>query len=87
MAKHNDGGPAYPQHSQSYRMTFPYEGMTLWDAAALAALQGLCGRIDDIKKEKLAEGIVGGRFEVQAAMQIADKFIAERAKRMGAGDD
>ena len=41
----------------------------------------------DIKKEKLAEGIVGGRFEVQAAMQIADKFIAERAKRMGAGDD
>ena len=68
-----DGGPAYP-------VIYPHEnssadgiGMSLRDAAALAALQGLC-------ECKTYDGGTWQRI-AKDSFDAADAFIAERERR------
>ncbi len=58
-----DGGPAFPTHVERY-----FNGMTLRDYFAAAALSGFLGR----------EGSI--REAAEAAYLLADAMLAERAK-------
>ena len=77
MSNEKMGGPAFPTDSehQSGPNTWHYEGMTLWDYYAAAALQGL-----------IATGSHDCTFCVyaNAAARQADAMLAERAKRVKA---
>jgi hypothetical protein len=65
----NDGGPVFPQLQENRVIHVSASGMTLRDAAALAALQGFCAdpSIDTTPKTIAA-----------AAWNMADAFIAAR---------
>jgi hypothetical protein len=75
--KINDGGPAFPGGLASVGDgdSQPYApGMSLRDAAALAALQGFCAFSGSI-------GATFGPTELALrAFEIADAFIAARGK-------
>lgn len=70
---HIPGRPAYPQHPDADSDTDL--GMTIWDAAALAAIPGLCARQDQRGPFRLDQVA----FE---AANIADQFMAERRRRI-----
>lgn len=80
MSKINDGGPAYPLHPGVLPDWKWQAGMSLRDAAALAALQGLIA-----SGTYTNAGPDFGDFIVARAMEVADAFIAARAK--GGADD
>jgi hypothetical protein len=78
--KINDGGPAYPAlEPRDPTLTACSTGMSLHDAAALAALQGFCAFSGSM-------GATFGPTELALrAFEIADAFIATReAKSDGA---
>lgn len=86
----NDGGPAYPQLSIEAGqrdghgdlidpITASKGGMTLRDAVAIAALQGMLSAGKDGKpRGELVEGKPLAQGYVINAFGIADAFIAER---------
>lgn len=71
----NDGGPAFPTESegQTGNSTWRFEGMTLRDYFAAAALQGLIATIP-------GPGCAEWTYYSEAAYKIADAMLAERAK-------
>lgn len=81
--KYDDGGPAFPIWNDS---DFP--GMTLRDAFAMAAMQGMLADRETIlsfaskcRKEMLSPDSA----MATAAYGMADAMIAERNKRRGEG--
>jgi hypothetical protein len=78
MSKTNDGGPAYPC---VFRMMTPQglvemdtePGMSLRDAAALAALQGFCSQTDSSGTWSWLPDMAAAE-----AWRVADAFIAAR---------
>lgn len=78
MTKTNDGGPVYPAHvsAMTPHGLVSYDtapGISLRDAAALAALQGFCSQTD-------ASGMWSWLPDVAVAeaWRVADAFIAAR---------
>lgn len=75
MTKINDGGPAYPiEGDGAFGGRFTRSpGMSLRDAAALAALQGFCAQVD-------SSGAWSWLPDMAAveAWRVADAFIAAR---------
>ena len=75
------GGPAFP--AENARQTGPhdwrYEGMTVWDRYAEAALNGILSSDtgDDYTMELVTNW----------ASEAADNMLRERAKRMQSGND
>lgn len=70
MTRRTDGGPAYPIRATDTHHTWP--GMSLRDAAALAALQGFCANpnvMSDIGYE---------HHLVVRAFAVADAFLDAR---------
>lgn len=65
MSKQDMGGPAFPADNERQ-----YEGMTLWDYYAAAALQRLAD-------PDMAAGLVAYKVGL-----FADAMLAQRAKRM-----
>ena len=76
MNEHDDGGPAYPVKFTG--TADEYSGMSLWDAAALAALTGI------IAQSPTAEPV---ETFVKEACNVADAFIKERRERESGNDD
>lgn len=78
MSRTNDGGPAFPgtiSKPNEKGVYYPehHQGMSLRDAAALAALQGFCAQCDDAGTWSWEpEGAV------KEAWRVADAFIAAR---------
>ena len=84
MSEINDGGPAYPARPREImgggEITAANEGMSLLDAAALAALpQMIAGYVDGLLRP--LEGEATGHAIVRGSFDLAEAFIAERAKR------
>lgn len=69
--KHDGGGCAYPV---TFEKGYVNHGMSMWDAAALATLQGLMA-------DPLGSGIKPSSL-VNIVCDTADLFICERKKRM-----
>lgn len=65
--------PAFPNDAR-IQLGDDYQGMTLRDYFAAAALQGLCATLPDMIDPKPSE-------VVKDAYQFADAMIAERNKR------
>ena len=76
MSDRDMGGPAFP--TENARQTGPndyrYEGMTLWDYYAAAALQGFCAKQGNYSVQD------GTSFEAAAAQATA--MLRERKRRM-----
>jgi hypothetical protein len=78
MTRDTNGGPAYPILKTDTHDTWP--GMSLRDAAALAALQGFCSQTD-------SSGLWSWLPDMAAAevWRMADAFIAARETKEGEG--
>lgn len=77
----NDGGPAFPTDNEQQvgHNTWHYQGMTLRDYFAAAALQGLlaCPRSSYVGGKKLTAYWQYGI----ASYRLADALLAERARK------
>lgn len=73
--KFDDGGPAYPNTIANRPGEHGCEGMSLHDAFAMAAMQGILADPDVYVCEAIARD----------AYRMADAMIAERNKRRGEG--
>ncbi len=73
MTQHDNGGPAYPIRATDTHDTWP--GMSLRDAAALAALQGFCSNPNVASYDGYEYHLVAKAFAV------ADAFLVVRAQR------
>lgn len=76
LARKGDAGnhPAFPITAGNQVHAI---GMSLWDAAALAALSGFCANPTlDTKADALLSNLS------ETAAKTADAFIAERARRL-----
>lgn len=81
--KFDDGGPAYPIWNDS-----EFKGMTLRDAFAMAAMQGMLADRETILRftEECHKEMIGPEVGMAAAAYgMADAMIAERNKRRGEG--
>lgn len=71
MTKINDGGPAFPHSNPNYG------GMSLRDAAALAALPAVINAFDPDMRHV---GETAEQMFARLAFGVADAFIAAREK-------
>lgn len=78
--KPNDGGCAFPRLGEGLNNSLYDEaGMSVRTYIATQALAGILAHVghDRAPIREVAEGIRGGKFEVQAAVRYADALIAE----------
>lgn len=89
MTQRSDGGPAYPIPCQfdvscGPRFESGYGGMSLRDAAALAALKGLCANPGGPfqANDRSGWGLTNCQVEdvIDTALHLADAFIAARER-------
>jgi hypothetical protein len=76
MSDINNGGPAYPIMATETHDTWP--GMSLRDAAGLAALQGFCSQTDSSGTWSWLPDMAAAE-----AWRVADAFIAARETKEG----
>ncbi len=83
MTQRNDGGPAYPVPCQDDRDCGPrfesgYGGMSLRDAAAIAAMQGFiaAGYLDGVQNYCQAEAQLA-----RDSLSAADAMLAARERK------
>ena len=93
MVAKKTGGPAFPvtkRWMESYMDGSGYDrkkeviglngGMTLRDYFAAAALQGIIANGPNAQLMDVAQGLRGGKHEVEAAYVWADAMLAERER-------
>lgn len=82
----NDGGPAFPvpagsngaEHPADRVWNYAVGGMSLRDWFAGQALAGLCAGMNEGAVRDVADGLRGGRFQVEAAYRFADAMLKAR---------
>jgi hypothetical protein len=77
MTRFNDGGPVYPVLG-SWGIAYESNGMSLRDAAALAALQGMLAHSTRYRQRPEDSHLHWHAAILREAFQIADAFIAAR---------
>jgi hypothetical protein len=84
MSKTKDGGPAFPQLQENRVIHVSASGMSLRDAAALAALQGMLAYGVGFRPAETPD-LHWHNVVAREAWAVADAFIAARETKEGEG--